>query len=228
MSRNRRPKATATGVASLAITLAVTLLSVGASAQLTNADSPFRGRAPGCFVYHSHDGDGFYDFTRVLPLGSHTLGLWATAGATSTGEPSCEPGTKPGTGEICFVSFVIQKSGTGSLTGFTFAGGITGVSTLSPDGSTLSVNISRATNPFPAGYVPSVAPVRIGDLNLTIGSNTVVSLTGGSCLGPGAETRAVPAHTMFLPEPGKHVLLAAGLLGLAVLHRVRTTLARRR
>ena len=214
--------------AALGIATALALLGSAASAQVTDAQNPFLGKAPGCFVYHSRDGDGFYDFTRILPVGSHMLGLWATAGATTTAEPSCEPGPQPGTGEICVVSFAIEKTGAGSLDGFAFSGGIAGGSSLSPDGSILTVNITAATDPLPGGFVPGSAPVRIGDLSLTVGSDTTVSLTDGSCLSLGAESRSVPTHVIFLPEPTDTLLLAAGVLGLVGLHGLRKRLARGR
>jgi hypothetical protein len=209
---------------------AALLLASGATAEGTDEDNPFRGVSPDCFVYHSADpaGDGFYDFTRVLPVGQHSLGLWATAGATTTAEPSCRPGAQPGTGEICFVSFVIEKSGSGTLDSFTFSGGLSGKAKVSPDGSKLAVNLSVATDPLPGGFVEFSIPKRIGDIGLTMGSDTVVNLTSGNCRGLGAAHLAVPAHTLFIPEPGEYMLLATGLFGLAGLYRLKLRLARSR
>jgi hypothetical protein len=232
MSGYTNPGVAVARTAAAGILIAGLLLGSGGGAEGTDADNPFRGRAPDCFVYHSAHADGLYDFTRVLPLGSHTLGLWATAGATTTAEPSCAPGPSfpgppfPGTGEICFVSFVIEKSGGGSLDSFTFSGGLSGGTRVSPDGSTLTVNLSVATSPLPGGFASSSLPLRIGDIGLTMGTDTVVNLTRGSCLGLGAENRAVPVHTMFLPEPGEYALLATGLFGLAGLYRLKLRLAR--
>lgn len=228
MSGDRTATAGFARLAAAGGVLTTLILGSGAAAQLTDEDNPFRGIAPNCFVYHSRDGDGFYDFPRVLPLGTYSLGLWATAGATTTAEPSCEPGPQPGTGEICFVSFVLQKSGGGSLNGFTFSGGLNGASTLSTDGSTLTVNLTTATNPLPGGFVPSSAPVRIGDVALTVAGDTTVNLTSGSCLGLGAKSLSVPAHTIFLPEPGEYMLLASGLFGLAGLYWLRLRLTQGR
>jgi hypothetical protein len=226
----RRTSAGVMRAGPLALLLAGWLIVPAATAQPTDEENPFV-LAPDCWVYYSKDEDGYYNFTYTFDsAGPQTVGIWATGGATTTPGASCEPGAQPGTGEICYLSFVLELDGTGSLDSFVPVAGITaGVTHSSAGGEKLSVNLSSATSPLPGGFVADTAPAKVGDLGLTVQPGTVVSLTSGTCLKAGLEKRNVVPQTMFvLPEPGEGLLLGSALLALGGLHWLRLRLAGRR
>ena len=222
MQGERRSSAGLVRMGSLAVLLATTLLVPAAAAQLTDADNPFRV-APECWVFHSRDGDGFYDFPRVLPSGTQSVGIWVTGGATSDPSPDCNPGAPTTTGETCFAKFVIEMTGPGSLNSFAGSGGVSAADTVSLAGKRIDVNATSGANPVPGG----LNPVRIGDLSLTIGSGgpVRVSVTSGECLGMGLASNPVRGEVMFLPEPEQGLLLGSALLALGALYWLRTRLA---
>lgn len=209
------------------VLLAACVVVPAATAQLTNQDNPFRV-APNCWVFHSQGEDGYYDFTTVFhTTGPKTVSIWATGGATTTTGASCAPGPQPGTGEVCYVSFVLEVTGAGSLDSFTPVSGLSAGVASANAGKKLTVNLSSGTSPLPGGFLAGSAPAKVGDLGLTVGSDTVVNLTSGTCFKPGMEKRSVVSQTMFLPEPGQGVLLVSALLALAAVHWLRRKLAER-
>ena len=219
MQGERRASADLMRMGPLAVLMATAVLVPAAAAQLTNDDNPFRV-APDCWVFHSKDGDGFYDFPRVLPAGTQSVGIWVTGGATSDASPSCAPGSATTTGESCFASFVIEMTGPGSLNSFTAASGRSAGHTVSLGGKRIDVNVTAGASPVPGGLTTE----RMGDLSLTMGTSDAVrvSVTSGSCLGMGLAPNLVRGEVMFLPEPGQGVLLGSALLGLGALYRLRT------
>jgi hypothetical protein len=207
-----------------AVLLLALLIAPGATLALTNADNPFRA-SPSIMVYHSRDGDGYYDFTRVLPLGTQTLDIWATGGAISSvpGPTLCLPGSPSGGQEVCALNIHFQLSGNGELISFAAADGLSSGSFVNPPGTLLTVNLTSGAAPLPAGF----PPMRIGALTLAVnGGDVVVNMTGVQGLGPDQAPHPMEPHTMFLPEPGQFWLLSSALLGLAALHRVRKARAR--
>lgn len=225
----RRTSAGVMRTGPLAALLVAWLVVPAAAAQPTDQDNPFV-LAPDCWVYFSKDEDGYYNFTYTFDsAGPKTVGIWATGGSTTTPGASCAPGAQPGTGEICYLSFVLELDGTGSLDSFTPVAGINAGVTSADAGEKLTVNLSSATNPLPGGFVADSAPARVGDLGLSVQPGTVINLTSGSCIKAGLEKRSVVPQTMFvLPEPGEGLMLGSALLALGGLHWLRQKLAARR
>jgi hypothetical protein len=223
MARHSRRRIAPGGLAAAAGALTA-LFAAPAWAQLDNSDNPFRA-SPDAWVYHSRDGDGFYDGTRVLPIGTHSLGIWATGGAISSeaGADLCTS-TSPGAGqELCALDVDFQLSGTGRLLGFTPAPGRTAGVFLNGTGTRLRVNFASGTAPLPAGFPPAL----LGTLGVAVtGGDTVVTVAGLAALGPDTAEHPVPTHVMFVPEPGSWLLMASALLGLAGLHALRSARAR--
>jgi hypothetical protein len=221
MANQSRRERAGGGVAAAGCMALLALLTPPAWGQNTN---PF-GASPDVWVYHSRGGDGYYDGTSVLPLGTHTLGIWATGGAVSseTGTTLCTE-TSPDTGqELCALDVEFQLTGAGQLVGFTPAEGLVAGSFLSTQGTRLRVNIASGMNPLRAGFPPQ----RIGDLTVAVtGGNTVVSIAGVAGLGPDTASHPISPHVEFVPEPGSWLLMASALAGLAGLHALRRALAR--
>ena len=212
MGRSRRRDLTA-------LLLAALVFAPGASAQPTNDDNPFRVH-PSIFVYHSRDGDGFWDFTTQLPIGPHVLPIRATAGALSSlVPPLCIPSTPLGGNEICALDVEFQLSGEGRLLSFTpappYLAGT--ASFVNSAGTRLQVNLTSGSAPLAAGFPPPV----IGDLELEVTGGLVsVSVAGVMGIGPSSvDSQPVFPHIEFIPEPNGILLLGSCIGMLALLHR---------
>ncbi len=200
---------------------------------LTNDDSPFRA-SPSIWVYHSRDGDGGYDFTTALPIGTHNLGIWATGGADSSGEegPLCITSAEPPTGdEVCALDMEFRLSGDGELLSFAPAEAFFDVTESfmdpedTPPGIRLRVILSSADAPLPAGYPPQ----EIGELSLEVGGGVMSVavaqhdplLVGSEAIGADGSEHPVAGEILFIPEPSEFLLLASGIAMLALLGRYR-------
>jgi hypothetical protein len=221
MANQSRTELAGGSAAAAACIALLALLAPPAWGQPTN---PF-GASPDVWIYHSRGGDGYYDGTSVLPLGTHTLGIWATGGAVAseTGATLCTD-TSSATGqELCALDIDFQLSGAGQLVSFTPAEGLVAGSFVSSAGRRLRVNVASGTNPLRAGFPPA----RIGDLTVAVtGGDTVVSIAGVAGLGPDTAPHPISPHVEFVPEPGSWLLMVSALAGLAGLHALRRALAR--
>ena len=198
-------------------------------------NNPFGYGVP--HVYQStRDDDASDEGARVLPMGSSTLILYVSAGATpsATGTP-CLPGvTEGGDGEeLCVFHAALLITG-GHFTSFNPTESLGIVSTpaagvySSPFPTSIQFNYLDAVSPLAAGPLPADGAHRLGTLGVEITSATaVVSVTevGASIrainvrMGSGSDP--IPANILAVPEPDVWLLLAAGLFGLAVLQRIR-------
>jgi hypothetical protein len=171
------------------------------------------------------DDPGFDHFTRVLPIGTSTLHLYATAGpdASAAGEALCEP-VEGGSGdEICGMDVRIDVSGPAYISGFRPAGPPAGTgivsfpTTFSSATRTLRLNSVRATDPIPAGAF------KLGELDVTVtgGSGVAVAVSDSEMVLASRQVAAVGANVIAVPEPGETALLASALLGLSALAGLR-------
>ena len=199
-------------------------------------NNPFGHGVP--HVYQStRDDDASDEWTRVLPMGSSTLILYVSAGATpsATGIP-CLPGvaaeTAGGDGEeLCVFHAELLITG-GHFTSFTPTPSLGIESTpdegvyTSPFPTSIQFNYLDAVSPLAAGPLP-VGAHRLGTLGVEITSGTaVVSVTGVDSIRAinqrmESGSDPMPAGILAVPEPDVWLLLAAGLFGLSVLHRIR-------
>lgn len=193
-------------------------------------------------VYQStRDDDGADEFRRTLPLGPSTLILYITAGDTpsTTGTP-CLPGvTDGGDGdELCVFHVKLAITG-GHFTEFTPELSLGIVSTpspgvyVSPFPTELEMNYLNAVSPLSAHSEESDGFHRLGELGVEITSGgAVVSVTKISQFVDSDSRRAInqrltlksddiPPNIVAVPEPDVLLLLAAGLIGLFVLQRIR-------
>jgi len=209
-------------------------------------NNPFGYGVP--HVYQStRDDDASDEGARVLPMGSSTLILYVSAGATPSamGTP-CLPGVAEGTEggdgeELCvfhaqllitgghFTSFTptpslgIESSATTSL-GIASTP-IAGVYT-SPFPTSIQFNYLDAVSPLAAGPLP-VGAHRLGTLGVEVTSGTaVVSVTGVDSIRAinqrmQSGSDPMPTGILAVPEPDVWLLLAAGVFGLSVLQRIR-------
>ena len=210
-------------------------------------NNPFGHGVP--HVYQStRDDDASDEWTRVLPMGSSTLILYVSAGATpsATGTP-CLPGVSEGSEggdgeELCIFHAQLLITG-GHFTSFNptpLLGIVSSATTSLGIGSTpiagvytspfptlIQFNYLDAVSPLAAGPLPAVGAHRLGELGVEVTSGTaVVSVTGIDSIRAINERQLsgsdpMPAAILAVPEPDFWLLLAAGLFGLAVLQRIR-------
>jgi len=224
MANQRSRQVAGGGLVATACVALTALLAPPASGQLTNSDNPFR-QSPNVWIYHSRDADGFSDGSRQLPLGSYTLGLWATGGANPsvTEDPLCTENTPPGGQELCALNMTFQLTGPGQLLSFTAASGLTAGVFINQSGKSMNVNLVTGTDPLPAGFPPAF----IGDLSFSLeGQDSWVTVAGVEGLGPDTASHPVTPQILFAPEPASWLGLACSLLGLAGLHALRSARAR--
>jgi hypothetical protein len=175
------------------------------------------------------DDPGFDHFTRVMPMGTTTLHLYATAGPSRSreGEQVCGAPPAGGSGdEICGMDVQVNVTGPAHVAGFRAAGPPGGTDiTFFPTsfGATtksLRLNSVRATDPIPAGAY------KFGELDVTVTGSTAVAVTvSGNAMVLG-QRQMVPiaGNVIAVPEPEGTWLLASalfGLAGLAAARRVR-------
>lgn len=224
MARHNTGRVARGGLVGAAALALLALLAPPAWSQPTNSDNPFRV-SPNVWVYHSRSGDGYYGGTRVLPLGTHTLGIWATGGAISStpGAELCTPDSPSGGQELCALDIEFVLSGAGRLLSFTPASGLSAGAYVNPTGTRLKVNIASGSIPLAAGFPPPF----LGNLTLSVtGGDTVVTIGGAGGLGPDTSSHTIQTHVEFVPEPGSWLLMASALLGLAGLYALRSARAR--
>ena len=166
------------------------------------------------------DDPGFDHHTRILPLGTSTLHLYATAGpAASGGEPSlCSPPPDGGSGdEICGLDVQVNVAGPAYIAGFRPAGPPAGTgivffpTSFGAATKGLRLNSVRATDPIPAGAF------KLGELDLTVTGQQGVNVTVSGNAMVLAQRQQVPVepNVLAVPEPEQTWLLASALLGLA-------------
>jgi hypothetical protein len=228
MSRTLRRQRTARSSILLG---AVAAFAAGPAAAGTN---PFGFGSGAPWIFQSGNGaiaddPGFDHFTRILPLGTTTLHLYATAGplASAAGEAACSPDPGGGSGdEICGMDVQINVAGPAHLAGFRPAGPPAGTgivffpTTFTSATRSLRLNSVRATDPIPAGAF------KIGELDVTVTGESGVSVTvsGNAMVLARRQLAAIRPNVIAVPEPGEPSLLASallGLLGLAALRRRR-------
>ena len=223
----RRPCARGKRLGSLLLVAAAALAAGAAEA----GENPFGFGSGAPWIFQSGNGAiaddvGFDAHTRILPLGTTTLHLYATAGPRSSqeGEQVCSPAPGGGSGdEICGMDIQINVAGPAYIAGFRAAGppGGTGFTffptSFSPTTKSLSLNSVRATDPIPAGSF------KIGELDVTVtgGSGVKVTVSGDAMVLGGRQMAAIGANIIAVPEPGATLLLASALVGLAGLAGVR-------
>lgn len=175
------------------------------------------------------DDPGFDHHTRILPLGTTTLHLYATAGPQATaGEPelcSLPPGGGSGD-EICGMDVRVNVAGPAFIAGFRPAGAPAGTGIVffptSFDATTKSLRLNsvRASDPIPAGAF------KLGELDLTVtGERGVnVSVSGDAMVLAQRQLAPIEPNVLAVPEPEQTWLLASALLGLACLAAYRRRL----
>src|SRR5262245_44368122 len=177
------------------------------------------------------DDVGFDHHTRILPIGTTTLHLYATAGPVPSGveEEVCSPAPRGGSGdEICGMDIQVNVAGPAHLTDFRPAGppGGTGVAffptAFDTTTKSLRLNAARGTDPIPAGAF------KIGQLDVTVtgGSGVVVTVSGNAMVLAERQMVDIEPNIIAVPEPGATCLLASALLGLAGLAGLRRLRAR--
>jgi hypothetical protein len=160
------------------------------------------------------DDPGFDHFTRVMPMGTTTLHLYATAGPSRSreGEQVCGAPPAGGSGdEICGMDVQVNVTGPAHVAGFRAAGPPGGTDiTFFPTsfGATtksLRLNSVRATDPIPAGAY------KFGELDVTVTGSTPVAVTvSGNAMVLG-QRQMVPIRgtVIAVPEPEGTWLLAS-------------------
>lgn len=166
------------------------------------------------------DDPGFDHHTRVLPLGTSTLHLYATAGSqpSEEGERVCSPAPEGGSGdETCGLDVQVNVTGPAFVAGFRPAG--------PPGGSEMSFfptsfgtatrslrfNSVRATDPIPAGAW------KLAELDVTVTGTTgvSVSVSGNAMVLGQRQVVPIEPNIIAVPEPEQTWLLASALVGLA-------------
>src|SRR5262245_10082893 len=227
-----RRRARASALRSVAIGSAVALAAGAATA----GPNPFGFGSGVPWIFQSGNGViaddvGFDHHTRILPLGTTTLHLYATAGnvASGSGQDVCNPPPTGGSGdEICGMDIQVNVAGPAFLAGFRAAGppGGTGITffptTFGATTKSLRLNSARGTDPIPAGAF------KIGDLDVTVlgGSGVVVTISGNAMVLGDRDMAEIEPNIIAVPEPGGIWLQASALLGLAGLAGLRRLRAR--
>jgi hypothetical protein len=192
---------------------------------------PFRVGSGVPWVFQSgfgtvDDEPGFDHHTRVLPLGTTTLHLYATAGrnASGAGAALCSPPPEGGSGdEICAMDVQVNVAGPAYIAGFRPAGppAGTGIAFFPTSFGTatkgLRLNSVRANSPIPAGAF------KLGALDLTVTGERGVNVTvSGNAMVLGQRQLApIEPNVLAVPEPEETLLLASALVGLAGLAALR-------
>jgi hypothetical protein len=172
------------------------------------------------------DDPGFDHHTRVLPLGTSTLHLYATAGrnASAVGASLCSPPPGGGSGdEICGMDVQVNVAGPAYIAGFRPAGppAGTGIAFFPTSFGTqtkgLRLSSVRATDPIPAGAF------KLGELDLTLTGERGVNVTvsGNAMVLGQRQLAAVRPNVLAVPEPEETWLLVSALVGLAGLAALR-------
>jgi len=202
--------------------LGVAVLAAGAASAEQN---PFGFGSGVPWIFQSGSGSvpddpGFDHFTRVMPLGTTTLHLYATAGQNPSGDEEQVCANPPGGGsgdEICGMDLQVNVSGPAHIAGFRAAGPPAGTGIIffpTSFGTTtksLRLNSVRSTDPIPAGAF------KFGELDVTVTGATPVAVTvSGNAMVLG-QRQMVPiaGNVIAVPEPDETWLLASALLGLA-------------
>jgi hypothetical protein len=205
--------------------------AVLAAAPAAAGNNPFGygSGAPWIFQsgYGSVDDDpGFDHFTRVLPIGTTTLHLYATAGpnASAAEGPLCLPAPDGGDGdEICGLDVQVNVAGPAYVAGFRPATGPGGTgivfapTSFSPATKSLRLNSVRSDDPIPAGAHA------IGELDVTVTGSTgvLVTVSGNAMVLAHRQMADVQPNIIAVPEPERGWLLGSALVGLAGLAGLR-------
>ena len=188
-------------------------------------NNPFGYGSGQPFVFQSgfgavDDDPGFDHFTRVLQLGTTTLHLYATAGATASGEASlCMP-LEEGGGqgdEICGLDVQINVTGPAFIAGFRPAGPPAGTdivflpTSFGATTKSLRLNAARSEDPIPAGAH------KLGELDVTVtdGRGVLVTVSGNAMVLAQRQLVPIEPNIIAVPEPGQVWLLGSALAGLA-------------
>jgi len=166
------------------------------------------------------DDPGFDHFTRILPLGTTTLHLYATAGRNGSGEGAqvCSPPPGGGSGdEICGMDVQVNVTGPAYLAAFRPAGPPAGTeitffpSSFGTATKSLRLNSVRSTDPIPA------SAFKFGELDVTVtgASGVSVTVSGNAMVLGQRQLVPIEPNIIAVPEPEETWLLASALLGLA-------------
>lgn len=207
-----------------AAALALALLVVGDASAKKEAPNPFGFGSGVPWIFQSgygavDDEPGFDHHTRVLPLGTTTLHLYATAGEIPTGGEValCDPPPAGGGGdEICGMDVLVVVAGPAYIAGFRPSGPPAGTGIVffpTSFGSTtksLRLNSVRTSDPVPAGAY------KIGEIDVTVtGERGVnVSVSGNAMVLAQRQLAAIEPNVIAVPEPEPTLLLPCALLGL--------------
>ena len=162
------------------------------------------------------DDPGFDHHTRILPLGTTTLHLYATAGPNGSGEEEqvCSPLPEGGSGdEICGMDVQLNVTGPAYVAAFRPTG--TEISFFPTSFGTapksLRLNSVRPTDPIPAGAF------KFGELDVTVtgASGVSVTVSGRDMVLGQRQVVPIEPNIIAVPEPDEHWLLASAILGLA-------------
>ncbi|TFG91865.1 MAG: PEP-CTERM sorting domain-containing protein [Myxococcales bacterium] len=203
------------------------LLAASAGAQ----ENPFGFGSGVPWIFQSgfgavDDDPGFDHNTRVLPLGTTTLHLYATAGPDASSEEGtlCNPPPEGGSGdEICGMDVQVNVAGPAYIANFRPAGppAGTGIAFFPTSFGTatkgLRLNSVRANDPIPAGAH------KIGELDLTVTGDRGVNVTvsGNAMVLGQRQVAPIVPNVLAVPEPEETWLLGSALVGLAGLAALR-------
>ena len=169
-------------------------------------------------VYHSPGDTGTRPtIAPYLPKASSvTLHLWLDPGSTPVSGTVCTDATGDAS---CAYDLRIQVQGDSKIVSFTPIGDV--IQKLTPPTNATLLRANRI-----ASAAPLIGKQKIGTLvvDTTGPQGGLIEVTGVHSLGAALQLESIPSNTIaYVPEPGQLLLLASGLAGLAVLHRLRGT-----